>query len=55
LKISANKFTAQISTREDKVKHLENKAANELNEVSARELFLERTTRANEDFKKQNT
>jgi predicted nucleic acid-binding Zn-ribbon protein len=50
LKISANKFTAQIPTLEDKVKYLDG-----LNEVKAWELCLECTTQANDDYKKQNT
>jgi hypothetical protein len=54
LKISTDKFTAQIPTLEDKVKHLKNKVVDGLNEVWARELCMERTTRANEDYKKQN-
>jgi chromosome segregation ATPase len=55
LKISANKFAAQIPTLEDQVKHLENKVMDGLNEIRTRELCLERTTRANDDYKKQNT
>jgi predicted nucleic acid-binding Zn-ribbon protein len=55
LKNLADKFTAQIPTLEDKVKHLENKVVDVLNEVKAQELCLECTTRANEDYKKQNT
>jgi chromosome segregation ATPase len=54
LKISADKFTPQIPTLEDKVKYLENKVVDGLNEVRARELCLERTTQANNDYKKQN-
>jgi chromosome segregation ATPase len=54
LKISADKFTAQIPTLGDKVKYLENKVVDGLNEVKAWELFLERTTQANDDYKKQN-
>jgi hypothetical protein len=54
LKISANKFAAQISTLEDKVKHLEDKVVDGLNEVRAQELCLEHTTQANDDYKKQN-
>jgi hypothetical protein len=54
LKISANRFAAQIPTLEDKVKHLEDKMVDGLNEVRARELCLECTTRANDDYKKQN-
>jgi hypothetical protein len=54
LKISADKFTAQIPTLGDKVKYLENKVVDGLNEFKAWELFLERTTQANDDYKKQN-
>jgi hypothetical protein len=39
LKILADKFAAQIPTLEDKVKHLENKVVDGLNEVRARELY----------------
>jgi chromosome segregation ATPase len=55
LKISAEKFATQIPTLEDKVKHLENKVVDGLNEVRAWELCLECTTWANDDYKKQNT
>jgi predicted phage-related endonuclease len=54
MKISADRFAAQILTLEDKVKHLENKVVHGLNEFRARELCLERTTQANDDYKKQN-
>jgi chromosome segregation ATPase len=54
LKILIDKFAAQIPTLEDKVKYLTNKVVDGLNEVRARELCLERTTRANEDYKNQN-
>jgi hypothetical protein len=54
LKISADKFVAQIPTLKDKVKHLENKVVDGLNDVRAQELCLERTTQANDDYKKQN-
>jgi hypothetical protein len=54
LKISIDKFAAQIPTLKDKVKHLENKVVDGLNEVRARELCLERTTQVNDDYKKQN-
>jgi hypothetical protein len=54
LKISADRFVGQIPTLEDKVKHLENKVVDGLNEVRARELCLECTTRVNDDYKKQN-
>jgi chromosome segregation ATPase len=55
LKITVDRFAAQIPTLEDKVKHLKNKVVDVLNEVGARELCLEHPTRANEDYKKQNT
>jgi hypothetical protein len=54
LKIYANKIATQIPTLKDNVKHLENKVVDGLNEVKARELCLEHTTRANDDYKKQN-
>jgi hypothetical protein len=49
LKVSADRFTAQIPTLEDMVKHLDGKVVGGLNEVRARELCLECTTRANDD------
>jgi phage-related tail protein len=54
LKIFVDKFAARIPTLEDQVKHLENKVVDGLNEIRARELCLERTTRANDDYKEQN-
>jgi chromosome segregation ATPase len=54
LKILADKFAAQIPTLDDNVKYLKNKVVDGFNEVRARELYLEHTTRANEDYKKQN-
>jgi hypothetical protein len=54
LKISTDKFAAQILTLEDHVKHLENKVVDGLNVVSTRELCLECTTRVNDDYKEQN-
>jgi hypothetical protein len=54
LKISTDRFVARIPTLEDKVTHLENKVVDGLNEVRAWELCLERTTQANDDYKKQN-
>jgi hypothetical protein len=54
LKIYADKFAAQIPILDEKVKHLENKVVDGLNEVRARELCLERTTKANDDYQKQN-
>jgi peptidoglycan hydrolase CwlO-like protein len=44
LKISADKFAARIPTLKDKVKHLENKVVDGLNNVRAREFCLESTT-----------
>jgi hypothetical protein len=52
LKLSADRFTSKIPTLEDKVKHLENKVVDVLNEARAQELYLERTTQANDDYKK---
>jgi hypothetical protein len=40
IKISADRFTTQIPTLEEKVKHLETKVVDEFNETRARELFL---------------
>jgi chromosome segregation ATPase len=54
LKISADKFATQIPNLEDKVNHLENKVVDGLNEVRSRELCLECTTHANNDYRKQN-
>jgi chromosome segregation ATPase len=52
LKISTDRFAAQIPTLEDKIKHLENKVLDGPDEVRAWELCLEHTTRAKEDYKK---
>jgi archaellum component FlaC len=52
LKLSTDRFTTQIPILEDKVKHLENKVVDGLNEVQARELCLECTTRANDEYQK---
>jgi predicted nucleic acid-binding Zn-ribbon protein len=54
LKISTDKFATQIPTLEEKVKHLENKMVDGMNEVRAREHCLEWITIANDDYKKQN-
>jgi hypothetical protein len=54
LKISTDKFAAQIPALKDQVKHLENKVVDGLNEVRDRELYLECTTRAKDDYKKRN-
>jgi predicted nucleic acid-binding Zn-ribbon protein len=55
LKISINKFFAQIPALEEKVKHLDNKVIDGLNKLRAKELDLERTTKSNDDHKSQNT
>jgi phage-related tail protein len=55
LKISVDRFASQVPTLEDKVKHLENKVVDGIIEIMARELYLERTTRANNDYQKQIT
>jgi hypothetical protein len=55
LKISANRFVAQIPTLKDKVKHLEDKVVDGLNEIKAQELCLEWTIWANDDYKTHNT
>jgi hypothetical protein len=55
LKISADKFTAQIPTFKEKIKHLEKKVIDGLNEVRARELCIECTTKANDDYQKKNS
>jgi hypothetical protein len=46
-------FATQISTLEDKVKHLEDKVVEGLKEVRARELCLEHTTQANDNYQKE--
>jgi hypothetical protein len=55
MKITANKFATQIPTLEEKIKHLENKVMDGLNEARAKEINLECTTVANEDYKKKNS
>jgi hypothetical protein len=42
-----------MPTLEEKVKHLENKVVDGLNEVRARELCLEHTTITNDNYKKK--
>jgi chromosome segregation ATPase len=51
LKKMTNKFAAQIPILEEKVKHLDNKVLDRLAKIHAKELGLERTTEANEDYK----
>jgi chromosome segregation ATPase len=55
LKIFTDRFATQIPTLENRVKHLENKVVDGINEIRARELCLEHTTRENDDYEKQNT
>jgi predicted nucleic acid-binding Zn-ribbon protein len=55
MKTTADKFAGQIPTLEEKIKHLENKVSDGLNEVRAKELSLECTTVANEEYKKKNS
>jgi hypothetical protein len=55
LMISTDSFATQIPILEDKVKHLENKMVDGLTEVQARELCLERTTQANDEYQKEIT
>jgi hypothetical protein len=50
LKIYADRFTTQIPMLEDKVKHLEDKVVEGVKEVRARELRLECTTQANDNY-----
>jgi hypothetical protein len=54
MKKTADRFTTQAPTIEEKVKHLDNKVHDLLTKVHLRELSLERTTKANEDYKSQN-
>jgi CO dehydrogenase/acetyl-CoA synthase delta subunit len=54
-KVSANKFATQIPILEDKDKHLEDKVMEGLKEVRARELCLEHTTQANDNYQKEVT
>jgi predicted nucleic acid-binding Zn-ribbon protein len=53
LKIYADRFASQIPTLEDEIEHLEDKVVEGLNEVRARELCLEHTTRANDNYQKE--
>jgi predicted nucleic acid-binding Zn-ribbon protein len=54
LKKMADRFAAQISDLEEKMKHLDNKFLDGLTEFHAKESNLERTTKANEDYKSKN-
>jgi chromosome segregation ATPase len=55
LKKSPDRFVAQIHDLEEKIKHLNNKVLDGLTELRAQELDLERTTKANEDYKNQSS
>jgi hypothetical protein len=50
LKIKANKLASQIPILQEKVKHLDNKVIDGLNEIRAMELDLEHTIKANNDY-----
>jgi uncharacterized coiled-coil protein SlyX len=50
LKVSVDRFAAQIPILVDKVKHLDNKVVDGLNKARAQELCRACTTRANEDY-----
>jgi hypothetical protein len=50
--VSADTFASQITTLEDKVKHLD-MVVEGLKEVRSRELCLERTTQANDNYQKE--
>jgi hypothetical protein len=53
LKVSADRFATQIPTLKDWVKLLKDKVVEGLKEVRARELCLERTSRANDNYQKE--
>jgi ABC-type enterochelin transport system substrate-binding protein len=54
LKISVDRFATQIPIPEEKVRHLDIKVMDGLNELRVRELYLERTTKANDYYKSEN-
>jgi septal ring factor EnvC (AmiA/AmiB activator) len=55
LKKMTDGFAAQVLALEEKVKHLDNKVLDSQTKLIANELCLERTTKANDDYKSQNT
>jgi predicted RNase H-like nuclease (RuvC/YqgF family) len=55
LRASADRFTTQIPTLEDMVKHLEDKVVEGLKEVRAQELYLEHTTQSKDNYQKEVT
>jgi chromosome segregation ATPase len=50
----AETLSRVVDDLKKKVKHLDNKVLDGLTELHAKELGLERTTKANEDYKSQN-
>jgi hypothetical protein len=54
LKISTDNFSTKIPILEGKVKCLDNKVIDGLNELQPKELDLDRTTKENDDYKSQN-
>jgi hypothetical protein len=50
----AERFVAEIVALEEKVKHLDNKVLDAQTKLRVRELCLERTTKASDDYKSQN-
>jgi hypothetical protein len=55
LKKMVDRLTTQVSPLEEKMKHLDNKVIGSLIELLAKELNLERTNKAKEYYKSQNT
>jgi hypothetical protein len=55
LKTSVDRFAAQVPELEEKIKHMGNKVLDGLTELHAKELDLEWTTKANKDYKSQNS
>jgi chromosome segregation ATPase len=55
LKKSVDRLVGQISDLEEKIKHLDNKVLDRRTELRAKEWNLERTTKANKDYKIQNS
>jgi hypothetical protein len=55
LKKTTDGLAAKVPFLEEKVKLLDNKVLDGLTEIRAKKLSLERTTKANEDYKSQNT
>jgi hypothetical protein len=53
LKHSADRFAAQIPALEEKVKHLNDKVIDTLNDTCAKELSSQRVMKSNEDYKSQ--